>query len=114
VTEPMQVAKHSQFLPISAERLAVAEETKATFNRWMSATPEQRAECAREADQRRRDERRAVPHVPITLDALLARVDHWGWSREYVEHLVQPYCECEDGYDGWEYCSHARDLGFAS
>jgi hypothetical protein len=111
MTEPMSVAKYGSTLPVSAEHLANAEATRAAFDRWMLATPAERAAWAREADQRRAAEREAAPHVPLTLDTLLARVDSLGWSREYVEHLVQPYCECEDGRDGWEYCSHARDLG---
>ncbi len=111
MTEPMSVAKHTQALPVSVEFLAEAEEVKAAFNRWMSATPAERVAWAREADQRRVAEREAATRVPLTLDAVLARMDRWGWTREYMEHLVQPYCECEDGRDGWEYCQHARDLG---
>lgn len=68
---------------------------------------------AHEATQRRADERAAVTAEPLTLHALLVRVQQWGWSREFVEHLVQPYCACEDGQDGWEFCEHARDLGLA-
>lgn len=53
-------------------------------------------------------QRAAAPQVPLTLDALINKM---GWTRGYAEHLVQPYCECWDGMDGWEYCQHARDLG---
>ena len=111
MTEPMSVAKYGVTMPFSAEQLVEGEAARAAFGRWMTATPQERAEWARQADQRNAEERAAAEHVPLTLDTLLARMDRWGWTREYVEHLVQPYCECEDGMDGWEYCTHARDLG---
>lgn len=131
MTEPMSVTKYEYALPgdpVGPEQDAldrairdVGNRAVANMSRWMNATPEERAQWAAEGRQReaevqagRAAEREAAPRVPLTLDALLARVDDWGWSREYVEHLVQPYCGCEDGRDGWEYCSHARDLGFAS
>lgn len=48
------------------------------------------------------------PRAELTLDAVLEKL---GWSREYAEHFVQPYCTCHDTYDGWIYCEHARDEG---
>jgi hypothetical protein len=114
MTEPMRVIKYGQALPVSTEQQADGEAMAATLQRWRDATPEERAEWARQADQRAAEERAAAETVPLTLDTLLARVEQWGWSREYLEHLVQPYCDCENGFDGWEYCRHARDLGFAS
>lgn len=48
------------------------------------------------------------PRVELTLDAVLEKL---GWSREYAEHFVQPYCDCSDSHDGWIYCSHAYDEG---
>jgi ferric-dicitrate binding protein FerR (iron transport regulator) len=110
----MRVVKYGQALAVSAEQQADGEAMAAAFQRWRDATPEERAEWARQADQRAAEERATAETVPLTLGALLARVERWGWSREYMEHLVQPYCDCEDGRDGWEYCRHARDLGFAS
>ncbi len=107
----MRVVKYGQALPVSAERLADGEATAATFKRWRNASPQERAEWACRADQRSAEKRAAAEVVPLTLDTLLSRIDKWGWSREYAEHLVQPYCECWDGRDGWEYCQHARDLG---
>jgi hypothetical protein len=107
----MSVAKFGITAPVSAAVQADADALRASIERWQNATPEERAEWARQTDQLTAEKRRAVEQVPLTLDTLLARVDRWGWSREYVEHLVQPYCECEDGMDGWEYCQHARDLG---
>lgn len=110
MTEP---AKFGHTVPVSDEALAMTAETADAINRWMNATPAERAEWARQSDQRNAEQRQAAEHVPLTLDTLLTRLEKWGWSREYVEHLVQPYCECEDGRDGWEYCQHARDLGLA-
>lgn len=112
MTEPMSVTKYGQGLTISAEWLAGGEAMAAAIQRWRDATPEEHAEWARQAGQRAAEERAAAETVPLTLGTLLARVERWGWSREYVAHLVQPYCDCEDGRDGWEYCRHARDLGF--
>jgi hypothetical protein len=105
------VVKYGHTLAASDEGLDAARETADTVNRWMNATPEERAGWAAKAKQRRAEERAAAIPVPLTLEALLARMERLGWSREYAEHLVQPYCECYDGRDGWEYCEHARDLG---
>jgi acyl-CoA reductase-like NAD-dependent aldehyde dehydrogenase len=110
VAEPMSVAKYGVTLPVSAAVQADADALRASIARWHNASPEERAEWARQADQRTARERAAAEHVPLTLETLLTRVDQWGWSREYVEHLVQPYCDCGEGMDGWEYCQHARDL----
>jgi hypothetical protein len=58
--------------------------------------------------ERRAAERAAATPVPLTVDALL---DKLRWSREYAEHVVQPYCDCWESYHGWEMCTHADDLG---
>lgn len=65
------------------------------------------AERARRAEQQRAKERVESAHSELTLDAVL---DKLGWSREYAEHFVQPYCICECTRDGWEHCDHAIDL----
>lgn len=102
-------AKAVELLPVSDEILAMARETQSAIQRWMTATPEELDEWARAAEQERREKRAAAgPPVELTLDALL---DKLGFSHEYAEHLVQPYCDCGDGMDGWERCQHARDLG---
>lgn len=125
MTEPMPVAKYSMSLPMNTDSLSgllagpaeisrrLAERAEVVLN----ATPQQRAAWAAEnrerekaAAQRRAAVREATPRRELTLDAL---IDKMGWTREYAEHLVQPYCGCEDGRDGWEYCEHARDLGLA-
>lgn len=103
--------KYGQTATVSEEVLASGQETAEAMHRWMSATPQERAEWAAEAERERAKVRATAAFKALTLDALLARVQDWGWSREYVEHLVQPYCTCEDGRDGWEFCQHARDLG---
>jgi hypothetical protein len=74
----------------------------------MNATDEERAEWQREAAERRATERAAADQVPLTMDRLL---DKLGFTDEYAEHLVQPYCYCSDGNDGWDACQHARDEG---
>lgn len=104
----MNVEKHEVIIPISAEQLAEARETQAAWHRWLTATPEERARWADDQKQQRAAERAAAERVPLTLDVLLAKL---GFSREYARHLVQPYCYCEDGMDGWDYCPHARDEG---
>lgn len=102
------VSRIQMSLPISDEQFADTRETAAAVHEWMNATPEQRAQWAAEAKQRRAEQRAAAAPVALTLDALIGKL---GWSREYAEHVVQPYCECWDGMDGWEYCQYARDEG---
>lgn len=104
----MEVRKHAAMIVVSDEVLADAQETANAYQRWMAATPEQREQWAREAAERRATERASSAPVALTLDALL---DKLNFSREYAEHLVQPYCTCWDGPDGWDYCEHAQDLG---
>lgn len=103
----LNVGKVSTVVPMSAEAYADAMALQQAIRRWMAATPEQRAEWTREAEEQRRAERADTERVELTLDGLLDRL---GWSRAYGEHLVQPYCECHDGMDGWDRCQHARDL----
>lgn len=65
-------------------------------------------DLARRQREGRAELRAETPRVELTLDAV---IDKLGWSREYAEHFVQPYCTCDDTYDGWIYCEHARDEG---
>jgi hypothetical protein len=129
--EPMSVVKYEYAMPgdpVSPEQDALSRALREAgnravlgMNRWMSATPEQHAEWRRlaeiremEAAQERAKQRAINPVVPLSLEALLARMsDESGWTREYAEHLVQWYCKCGDDIDGWSYCNHARDLGLA-
>jgi len=93
-----------------AEALAGATAASAAFARWQAAwTPEAVAERAREEANQRAAERQAIEARELTLDRLL---DKLAFSREYAEHLVQPYCRCECGHDGWQYCAHVEDLGW--
>lgn len=123
--EPTTVTKYGTIIPINSEQLNAAGRrlndvlTAATrsIDRALNASPEQRAMWAREAERREAEaaRERAVERAshatrPLTIDALLAKMD---WSREYAEHLAQPYCDCGDDIDGWSYCDHARDLGLA-
>lgn len=81
------------------------------LRRWTISMYEPQAERASAAKRARAEERAAAAVVSLSLDALM---DRMGWSREYAEHLVQLYCDCDiDREGGWEYCEHARDLGSA-
>ncbi len=105
------IGKPYQFQPIVGAPgglLDTANEVAAALQAVWDATPEERAEWAAEAKADRAVEREAAERVPLTLEAL---GESRGWSREYMEHLIQPYCGCRDGSDGWERCEHARDLG---
>jgi hypothetical protein len=120
---PMRVEKWEHTVPASGE-LTVEKwlprfDFAASIERVLNATPEERAQWAAEsarqeaeAEQARAAERAATAPVGLTVGALAARM---GWSREYAEHLVQPYCGCEEeSYGGgWSYCQHAHDLGLA-
>lgn len=106
----IEVRKVAASVPVTDEVLADAVEHRAAYDWWMTASPDERARWAREASDRRASERAAVPRVELTMAALLDKI---GWSREYAEHVVQPYCSCWDGMDGWEYCQHARDEDLA-
>ena len=104
-----EVSKCGMAVPLSHEVLREGEATAAAFDRYMNATPQERAEWARRAAEQRAAERAAAEPVEPTLDALLAKL---GWGPLYARHVMQPYCECEQGMDDWELCQHARDLDF--
>lgn len=101
----MKVQKYAYVVPASIEQVEQALHLRVAMEAFRNSTPEQRAAWAEEARSERAAER-AQERKPLTLEAVL---DKLGWSREYAEHYVQPYCECYDGRDGWEYCAHARD-----
>jgi hypothetical protein len=110
-SDEIHVQVHSAVVHVSDEVLADARETQEAFHRWLTATPEERLAMVRQAEAARAAQRReAAERKPLRLDALL---DKMGWTREYAEHLVQPYCDCYDGMEGWEHCQHARDEGLA-
>jgi hypothetical protein len=54
-------------------------------------------------------EQKANP-VPLTLESLIKEL---GWTTEFAEHFVQPYCTCTTGgYDyTWDECSHSPGGG---
>lgn len=98
----------------TAEALAGVHDASAAFARWQDRwTPEaiaaRKAETAAKQRAERQQQRDAAAPTDLTLEALL---DKLGFSPEYAEHLMQPYCHCGDGHDGWDYCAHARDLGW--
>lgn len=106
--DAIEVTRCTSLLPVSTEALADAAELDTAMRRWWTAAPEERAAWAAEAAAARQVERGRAALVPLTLAAVL---DKLGWSEEYATHVVQPYCTCGDGYDGWDWCEHARDLG---
>lgn len=103
-----EVEKYAAMIPISRQVLTEHAAFWGSVQDWMNATPEQRDEWRRQAAEERAAVREATPSVPLTIEALVDKLD---WTREYAEHFVQSYCECYDGMDQWEYCQHARDLG---
>jgi len=105
----IEVIKATALVPASAEALSDGREAAAAFRRWMTATPEERTQWADDQKRLREADRATAEKMPLTLETLL---DKLGFSREYAEHLMQPYCDCGDGSDGWDYCQHAYDLGF--
>lgn len=104
---PGEAYKVGTLMPVSSDLLTESIAAGEAIRRYFAATPEERAHWATEAKTRRAAEREGSPHVALTFDALL---DKLGWSLQYAEHVVQPCCECRDGYDGWERCEHAYDL----
>lgn len=123
--DPMTVVKYGHtmaFTPEAVDSLNAAAreifDLPRRLERALNATPEERAERARawaqreaEATRERAEQRASTETIPLTVEAIMAKMD---WDREFAEHLVQPYCEChEDSEGGWSYCEHARDLGLA-
>ncbi|GLY08323.1 hypothetical protein Acsp01_87020 [Actinoplanes sp. NBRC 101535] len=104
------VEKYGTTIIMTDEQIADDEAFRQGLADWANATPEDRAQRAADARARRSAEREAADRVPFTVAGLAAKT---GWTAGYIEHLVQPYCGCWQGYDGWEYCDHARDLGMA-
>jgi len=104
----METRKHGAHVEVSAELLADALDMQASMTRYLNASDAERAEWARQAKERRAAERAAATPAPLTLVALVAKLN---WSEEYAEHFVQPYCTCDDSRDGWDYCQHAYDEG---
>jgi hypothetical protein len=93
--------------PISQELLDDAYTIQGEIVAWMRLSPDEKVARLIDAMRVREQERAAAKHVDLTLSALL---DKLGFSREYAEHLVQPYCHCGDSNDGWWSCQHAQDL----
>ena len=74
----------------------------------MRATPTERATYRQHAAQLRAVERQRCDERAPTVEAL---GEKFSWSPAMVWHLVQPYCQCEIGHDGWQWCRHAADEG---
>lgn len=105
----INVRKVAAFVPMSDEMVADAAEIRDGLHWLFNATPEEIEARQAELSQARAAERATYERRPLDLARVL---DGLGWSMEYAEHFVQPYCTCSDSYDGWDYCAHARDEGF--
>lgn len=108
------VEKYGQAIPVSGELLRQYEEIDEMMARWEALSPEERErEGQRRAERWRAERLRVRAEAPPMTDVIGGIAKRFGWSREYVRHLAQPYCGCEpEQYDGgWRFCDHARDLG---
>jgi hypothetical protein len=101
----------SEHESVSDEDLRARQLFEEAWQRHITEAPERRAERVAQAKLERAEVRRTTERAPLTLDAV---IDKLGWSREYAEHFVQPYCECHDGWDGWVWCAHSSDVGLES
>lgn len=104
----MNVEKHGYFIPVSDEVFSSAQELRDAVSQFQKAAPAEREQWVREAAATRAAERAQHPHQALTVEVLIEKL---GWTPEYASHFVQPYCDCEVGMDGWEYCQHSRDEG---
>ena len=96
-------------IPVSQELLNDAIDFRTAMDRWRTATPEQREQWQREAEEGREAERAAAEQTALSVESICAK---FGWTYAYALHFVQPYCGCGPHVDdGWYYCQHARDLG---
>ncbi len=94
------------YQPISRALWDEQQEYQARREAWAALPPEEKARqsaAARLAFEARLVEERDVPRVALTLESLM---ESRGWSIKEATHLVQTYCDCGDGSDGWEHCQH--------
>jgi hypothetical protein len=104
-----EVEKYGTAIPVSDKTLRDWEQDLANAASYDFQTPPaERAEYAARAAQLRAAERKRAETVEPTAAAL---GEKFRWSPEAVRHLVQPYCRCDIGHDGWEWCRHAYDEG---
>ena len=96
-------------VPDSDDELRALEQQASNGARYDTrATPTERATYRQQAAQLRTVERLRADERAPTVAAL---GEKFGWSPALVWHLVQPYCYCEIGHDGWQWCRHAEDEG---
>jgi hypothetical protein len=107
----MDAEKYGVVLPVSRKLI---EDYGIDLTRAMEEnarmTPAEREARIRRMAEERKELREHSPRIPLDVAAL---EDKMGWKRGFVEHLMQPYCTCGVGYDGWDHCEHATDLGLA-
>ena len=110
----VKVEKHAVTIPVSSALISDGPDLAALFGRRAESTPEELAENERRQAQWAEERAAKRAEDSITLDpaaTMAAAEERMGWKSGYIAHLAQPYCECYDGHDGWEYCQHATDLG---
>lgn len=107
----MDVEKYGTMTPLSdalISRRPDGDPLRAAFERIARMTPEEMAANRERVRAERSEIREHSPRVPFDPAAV---EDKMGWKRGFLEHLAQPYCRCDVGYDGWDFCPHAVDLG---
>lgn len=110
----MHVVQQTTLIQVPSEVVEDAEALSEALRGALNPSPADVARMAteqQEALEQRHAARHTAPWVELSFDTLAARL---GWSNEYLQHLVQPYCDCgPDRDDGWYVCQHARDLGLS-
>jgi len=113
--------------------MSIEPESAAWFRQdsvWRAQMAKRAAEYERMQEKQRASraaERSEATPIPLTLEALVDVIAERmapdlslgpDRRREYAEHLVQSYCECEfdpgwrDDPGGWVLCAHAIDERF--
>lgn len=106
--QPERVAVTVYVSPEVAADAAGLQQTIIDLLNPTAASERRYREAQAAAKAERAEERRQAEPVELTLDGLL---DALQWPREYAEHFVQPYCACGWGFEQWDICQHAYDLG---
>ncbi|GAA0528809.1 hypothetical protein GCM10010172_06770 [Paractinoplanes ferrugineus] len=95
-------------VPDSDDELRQLEQDLYNESRRFTNQTGERVGYARQATQLRAVQRQRADERAPDLSSL---GEKFGWSPALMWHLAQPYCYCEIGHDGWEWCRHAIDEG---
>ncbi len=102
------VQQIAHVVTVSQQTLADTAAFRQAWMAWDAMSPAERQAALDEAAAARAHEREQTPRVDLTVIAL---ADALGLTPEQARHLVQSYCTCDVGPDGWERCQHWRDEG---